>query len=397
MKICIKRGASEIGGSCVEITADNGKRLLVDLGLPFNAGDAAANLVPEIQTDNLCGLLLSHAHGDHYGLAHYLPAHIPTYAGHNTLALIEAINTYMRKKVPLANTHPFISFQTFIVDETFHITPFPVDHSSFAAYSFLIEADGKRVFYSGDFRAHGRTKKSVEKLMENPPGNIDVLLLEGTVLGRGDEVFPSEESLEARFINVFKQTRGVAAVWSASTNIDRIVTLYKAAVRSGRELVVPPHVGLITMKTGNKNIPNFRSFKKFHKWAESPTQPHAVSPEMILDKPGKYVVFLRSPIIETMLQNGLFCPDASFTYSMWSGYKENDHTKTLLERIYRTGTHIAPDIHTSGHADVPTLKRFAEAINATRIVPIHTRAPGHYREIFGDTVEQHADNESFTV
>jgi hypothetical protein len=38
----------------------------------------------------------------------------------------------------------------------FKITPFLIDHSGYDAYSLLIEANGKRLFYSGDFRAHGR-------------------------------------------------------------------------------------------------------------------------------------------------------------------------------------------------------------------------------------------------
>lgn len=397
MDICIKRGACEIGGSCVEIIAHNKKRLLVDLGLPLDAGDATPDLVPDVQYDGLCGLLLSHAHGDHYGLAHYLPGNVPVYAGEDTLSMIDAINCYAPKKVVLENTTAFKGFQPFTIADTFHVTPFPMDHSAFGAYAFLIKADGRQVFYSGDFRAHGRARNCVEWLMKTPPQNVDVLLMEGSMLGRGGKESPSEKSLEDKFADVFQQARGVAAVWTSSTNINRIVTLYKAAIRTGRELVVPPHVGLVAMKTGNPRIPNFKHFDKFKKWDESPTQPHAVSPGMILAEPGRYVVFLKSSIIETMLGNGLFCPDASFTYSMWSGYKENDRTKALLDRIRQTGTCIMPDIHTSGHADIPTLKRFAKALNAARIVPIHTQDPWRYHELFGNTVEQHADGERFTV
>jgi len=59
----------------------------------------------------------------------------------------------------------------------FCITPFLVDHSAYDSYSFLIEAGGKRLFYSGDFRAHGRKASLVEKLIETPPIDIDTLLL----------------------------------------------------------------------------------------------------------------------------------------------------------------------------------------------------------------------------
>ena len=69
---------------------------------------------------------------------------------------------------------------------------------------------------------------------------------------------------------------------------------------------------------------------------------------------------------------------------------------TTLANIERIGTRME-DIHTSGHADVPTLKRFTAAMNADRIVPIHTEHPERYRELFGSTVEQHADGEEFCV
>ena len=36
MKICIHRGAEEIGGTCVEVFSA-GKRLIIDLGLPLDA------------------------------------------------------------------------------------------------------------------------------------------------------------------------------------------------------------------------------------------------------------------------------------------------------------------------------------------------------------------------
>ncbi|MEI8225655.1 MAG: hypothetical protein WCG82_06975 [Bacteroidota bacterium] len=44
-----------------------------------------------------------------------------------------------------------------------------MDHSTPEAFAFLIEADEKRVFYSGDFRASGRKGKVYRNLIENPP------------------------------------------------------------------------------------------------------------------------------------------------------------------------------------------------------------------------------------
>ncbi|HJO14526.1 MAG TPA: MBL fold metallo-hydrolase RNA specificity domain-containing protein, partial [Candidatus Pacearchaeota archaeon] len=40
-------------------------------------------------------------------------------------------------------------------------------------------------------------------------------------------------------------------------------------------------------------------------------------------------------------------------------------------------------VHTSGHAGVKQLKEFAEALNPTTIIPIHTLSPERFSEYFG--------------
>ena len=91
-----------------------------------------------------------------------------------------------------------------------------VDHSAVDAYAFLIEAGGARVFYSGDFRAHGRKAKVFHKLLDNPPDNIDLLLMEGTMLGRSNDDFPDENAVEAKIVEVLKKEPGPCFLLSSS-------------------------------------------------------------------------------------------------------------------------------------------------------------------------------------
>ena len=65
----------------------------------------------------------------------------------------------------------------------FRITPLLVDHSAYDAYALLIEARGKRLLYTGDLRAHGRKASLFERLVKQPPQEIDVMLMEGTSIG----------------------------------------------------------------------------------------------------------------------------------------------------------------------------------------------------------------------
>ena len=55
----------------------------------------------------------------------------------------------------------------------FLITPFLVDHFAYDAYALLIEADGKRLLYSGDLRMHQQKAQLMDKLMAFGPKDVD--------------------------------------------------------------------------------------------------------------------------------------------------------------------------------------------------------------------------------
>jgi ribonuclease J len=53
-----------------------------------------------------------------------------------------------------------------------------------------------------------------------------------------DAKFASEEDLEAEFVDRFKATTGMALVCCSAQNIDRVVTVYRAAKRTDRTLII---------------------------------------------------------------------------------------------------------------------------------------------------------------
>jgi ribonuclease J len=77
MRVCIHRGTKEIGGTCVEIES-RGARIVVDVGLPLDATTPDEIPLPpicglETPDPSLLGVVISHPHQDHYGLAYKLP------------------------------------------------------------------------------------------------------------------------------------------------------------------------------------------------------------------------------------------------------------------------------------------------------------------------------------
>jgi ribonuclease J len=139
----------------------------------------------------------------------------------------------------------------------FTVTPFLNDHSAYDAYSLLVEAGGRRLFYTGDIRGHGRKAAIFEELLRKPPGDVDVLLMEGTNIQPGlpDKPTITETDVEQALIDQFRATAGLALVVTSAQNIDRLVTIYRAALQADRDLVVDAYTADVARATGNDNIP----------------------------------------------------------------------------------------------------------------------------------------------
>ena len=416
MNIIIHRGSNEIGGSCVEVESQ-GQRLLVDLGLPLDAEGDPRQFLPKVAglegcDPSLLGILISHPHQDHFGLLAEVAPTIKTGMGAAARRILTAAGPFMPNKY----TPPTIGWdfedRKPIAIGPFTVTPYLVDHAAFDSYALQIEADGKRVFYSGDFRAHGRKPWTFQSMLANPPRDIDVLLLEGTSLGRLDAAgghFPSEPEIEEEFVEAFAATKGLALVQCSAQNIDRVVSVFRACKRTGRTLVIDLYAAVILEATGRKSIPQSdwpdiallipqsqRVQIKNNAWFEllKSHAKHRIFIEDIQDAPEKAVILFRSLYCRDLEKSDCL-KDALYIYSQWGGYWQNDsfrEVRALLER------HNIPkkNIHTSGHASPADLQKFVKAMKPLKTVPIHSQMPEKYQELFPN-VEMHHDGEKWKV
>ena len=261
MRLRIHRGTREIGGTCIEVEAQ-GKRIALDVGLPLDApAEGQESLLPEVPgfrepDGSLLGVVISHPHLDHYGLARHIRPKVPVWIGKAANDIMTAASAYVPGGHAFADPR-FIADRTPLEIGPFRITPYLVDHSAFDAYSLLVEADGKRAFYSGDFRAHGRKAELFKAMINRPPENLDVLLMEGTTIGRTgtSEGFATETDLEREFGQTIRETAGIHFVWTSSQNIDRLVTIFRAAKRTGRVLLIDLYTAVVLEATGRDTIP----------------------------------------------------------------------------------------------------------------------------------------------
>ncbi len=408
MKICIHRGTKQIGGTCIEVEA-RGKRIVLDVGLPLDADetDDISTLMPKVpgfneQDDSLLGAVISHPHMDHYGLAKFIRPDLPVYIGEKADAILKATGNYVPNATCFKNATHYEAWKPMDVGP-FRITPYITDHSAFDAYSFLIEADGKRLFYSGDFRGHGRKRKIFDNFLKRPPKDIDVLMMEGTTISRAntEKGFPSEDDLEKAFVDDIKQTEGLYMVYTSAQNIDRIVTLFRAAKKTRRHLLIDLYAAVVLEAADTGHIPQ-SSWDGVNLFIPHAQRLHIKEKELFADldrhklnriysedlarDPDRYIMLMR-PWMRSDLDRASCVEGARFAYSMWSGYLEEDYLKEFQAWLEERSIPMSL-IHTSGHASVKDLKDFAKALSPNKLVPIHSFETGQFGELFDNVANE---------
>lgn len=409
MKVRIHRGTQQIGGTCIELAAA-GDRLALDFGLPLDGEATDKRLVPDIAGDDLRGIVVSHPHMDHYGLLHHLSGNTPVVMGSAARRIVQAAIPFTGQPSP-SLAGPELEDGKAIEIGAFRVTPYLVDHSAYDAYSLLIEADGKRLFYSGDFRAHGRKASLYEAFVEDPPQNIDALFMEGSSLSRleSDDSFPTESDLEAEIVTHLNAADGLVMFHTSAQNIDRVVTLYRACKRTGRPLVIDLYAAAILAATGNRNIPQ-SNWSGIHLYLPklqaiqvkkngwfSLLEQHSANriSQKQLAEIGRRAVILFRPLMRPDLVDAGCLDQASYIYSQWSGYLEQGAYASTEAWLKTLGIEMR-HIHTSGHASPKDLKRFAAALAPRSLIPIHSFATERYPALF-DNVVYRQDGEWWEV
>jgi ribonuclease J len=409
LTLTVHRGTHQIGGCCIEIEHPGGDRVILDAGRPLDAPDGATGQLPaSLDLSRPATVPISHPHQDHWGLVEELPPHWPIWTGSGSAKLIAVTADITRH--PLTRT-----FRTWhsrsgpFAVGPFTLTPILTDHSAFDAYMLLVESAGKRILYTGDFRRHGRKSVLVDRMMASPPPNIDVLVTEGTNLG-SDKPVTTEVELERDFVELFKRTKGrVFVAWSAQ-NIDRTVTLYRAAKRTGRTLVIDLYTAdvLDRVSAGTRvpraGFPNLkvvvtRGLRGYYR--KIGRDDFVV--RMVLDGlaarclvQGRHVVMLRRGLMADYRGAGVVpTVDDAFNFSMWRGYLQEPDIAEVVEWCRTGGVEIAY-IHTSGHASPADLRAFATAICPKVTVPVHGVKWDEELQGFG-TIRRLADAEAMLV
>jgi ribonuclease J len=414
LRVCIHRGSHQIGGTCVELACE-GKHLVLDIGVPLDAADPSNVEMPAVsglstEDPALLGIIISHPHQDHYGLASLVPKGTKFLMGAATERLLAAAADF----TPSGGSFDHV---THLIDRKpielgpFRIIPYLMDHSAYDAYAVLVEAGGNRLVYTGDLRGHGRKARLFERLLAEPPTDVDVLLMEGTTITRigADAGFPTEPDLETQMVKLFQETPGMPLVWCSGQNIDRLVSVFRAAKRSGRQLILDMYTAHVLAATENPRLPqsHWAEVRVFLPWSQKQRiikdesfeianryRLNRIYPEQLAAVASSSVMLFR-PSMRRDLEKADCLGRACLVYSMWDGYLKDKKMKPFLAWLDDNNIPMHR-IHTSGHATVKDLQRLRQAFGEAVVVPIHTQQPDLYEETFGN-VRMHSDGEWWRV
>lgn len=375
MKINIIRGQNQIGGSIIEISTDKTK-IVFDVGINLDENEKIE--IPQIE-GLFCGekkydaVFVSHYHSDHIGLLDYIVKDIPVYMGEIAFRIVEAANDYRGTQCDFSPEFIYENKPVLINDVK--ITPILCDHSAFDSYMFLIEADEKKILYTGDFRANGRLDYN-NLLLKIPV--VDALIIEGTTLSREDVVQNiEEETLEDIAVNALSKHSGPAFVMMSAMNIDRLITMSNVAKQTGRVFLEDIYTAKIAKASEESLLIPDKNTKVFMTGGDKQYQMLSEFDDIKIGKTAiskeKFLMCVRPSMKNYLTKLNEICSfeDGILFYGMWKGYLERDDMKKFVDFMKSKGVklHI---LHTSGHADAVTVENLIKDVSPKAIIPVHT-------------------------
>jgi ribonuclease J len=226
----------------------NRQWIMVDCGVTFAGLDLpGVDLVlPDLrflksQKKNLKGIIITHAHEDHYGALNDLwpGLNVPVYASGFTAGMLEAKRDYegSRAEIPIT---PFKQGDRINVGP-FEIEAIGVNHSIPEPMSLVIRTPLGNVVHTGDWKIDHNPSLGplTDEARFRAVGDEGVLaLLCDSTNAMRDGVSPSEESVSEGLRKIIEAAEGRVAITTFSSNVGRIRSIAQAAEAAGREVLL---------------------------------------------------------------------------------------------------------------------------------------------------------------
>jgi ribonuclease J len=432
-------GANEIGGNKI-LLEDKGAKIYLDFGQSFDFGEKyfydylqprsahglevyfEFGLMPKVpklyskemleRTDleyekpDVDGILISHSHSDHTNHLPFLDESIPVYIGHGTYRILEAYHTLYPQLCDIGE-HDFHFFRSGDKFKIRHleIEPIHVEHSVPGAYGFIIRTSKGPIIYSGDFRMHGpKSEMTMEFIEKAKQANPYAMLIEGTRMGAESDN-NSEEAVEEKTEKIVRESKGIVFAYFSMSNVDRFFSVYHAAIKNGRKLLVDTKFAYI-LDSLREKIPelpdvmedkNIRVYfrlaksgefneKDYYKF-ERKYMPKMITYRDVAKNQADYVMhFSFNKLMELVY---IQPKDADYIYSSSEHFLEGEENRQEREVLEHWMEHFNVKFHKahcSGHASSKDLEEAIGTIKPKILIPIHTESAEEFKKLHANVL-----------
>ena len=361
--------------------------LAVDLGVSFAAEDHLPGvdlIFPDVrylvdERKNFVGLVLTHAHEDHFGalLELWPRLKLPIYATPFTAALLEA-------KCASEPGAPKIPVNIVTLGSRFSVGPFDIElvtmaHSIPESNALIIRTSGGTVLHTGDW------KIDPTPILDDPTDEKKLRALgeEGCLALVGDSTnavregrSPSESDVAKTIAELVKTARGRVAVTTFASNVARLRAVADAARAADREVVIigraMERVVQIARETGY--LEGVQDFRPVDAYGYLP--PNKVV-ALCTGSQGEPRAAL-SRIAEDQHPEVTFSPGDRVIYSARTIPGNEKAVGRVINLLIEQGIEVITDrthlVHVSGHPRRAELEELIGWVKPKILIPVHGEA-----------------------
>lgn len=365
---------------------DNRQWLMVDLGVSFAGPELpGVDLVmPDIrflenERPNILGLVVTHAHEDHFGaiLDLWPKLKIPVYCTAFTAGLLETKREldYSSYDVPVT---------LFKAGDQFELGPFAIEaiavaHSIPEPVSLAIKTSLGTVIHTGDWKIDNEPSLGAptneKRFRELGDEGVLALVCDSTNSMR-DGISPTEHDVLKSLTEIISDEKGRVAITTFSSNVGRIISIARAAKDAGRQVLL---VGRSIKRsvTVAEELGYLEGIDPFLNEEDYPYIPRDKIVMVLTGSQGEQRAALAKLSRDEMRSLALTAGD-TVIYSSRSIPGNERSIIDTQNRLIDMGVKIITDhdalVHVSGHPRRNDLKKMYEWVKPQILVPVHGEA-----------------------
>lgn len=228
--------------------ADNRKWLVVDCGVSFGTPETPGVELTmpdptflEEEAENVVGLVLTHAHEDHFG------AVLDLWPGYDKPVFATPFASAMLRAKRISNAiEEDVDVEIFTPNVPFNVGPFRVEaigmaHSIPESVALLIETPAGRVLHTGDWKIDpspvGTPATDIHRLKAIGEEGKPLALICDSTNAMKEGVSPSETEVAVNLERLIATAKHRVVVTVFASNLGRMISIARAAAKADRQVV----------------------------------------------------------------------------------------------------------------------------------------------------------------